>query len=221
MVTTTTKTLNYSIIRGNHTNSVNATITSTPGFNVNYFGKIPGILKVVELVVTVVALGLAASRRREAPGMTIPASDNWRIEYFLTGEVFFLCVMSAGLLWLFSILLTYAMHIVSSVITPKTTIHEVVFNFLFMLMFWTAGIVELAETVPNSYPYNNRPGMESSDWGCRVAAGALALFIGTFFLISFALAVKELQGPKRSAPVMSASPVGRPVDIRADHTNIR
>jgi hypothetical protein len=50
MVTTTTKTLNYSIIRGNHTNSVNATITSTPGFNINYFGKIPGILKVVELV---------------------------------------------------------------------------------------------------------------------------------------------------------------------------
>lgn len=220
MVTTTTKTLNYSIVRGNHTNSVNATITSTPGFNVNYFGKIPGILKVVELVVTVVALGLAASRRREAPGMQIPAADNWRIEYFLTGEVFFLCVMSAGLLWLFSILLTYAMHIVSSVITPKTTIHEVVFNFLFMLMFWTAGIVELAETVPNAYPFGDRPGMTQADWGCRIAAGALALFIGTFFLISFALAVKELQGPKRSAPI-SASPVGRTVDIRADHTNIR
>jgi len=213
MVTTTTKTLNYSIIRGNHTNSVNATITSTPGFNINYFGKIPGILKVIELVITVVALGLAASRRREAAGLTVPAVDNWRVEYFLTGEVFFLCVMSAGLMWLFTILVTYAIHIVSSVITPKTTIHEVVFNFLFMLMFWTAGIVELAETVPNSYSVNfNRP-MEQGDWGCRVAAGALSLIIGTFFLISFALAVKELQGPKRSAPI-SASPISRSGDVR-------
>ena len=50
MVTTTTKTLNYSIIRGNHTNSVNATITSTPGVNINYFAKFPGILKLIELV---------------------------------------------------------------------------------------------------------------------------------------------------------------------------
>lgn len=55
-----------------------------------------------------------------------------------------------------------------------------------MLMFWTAGIVELAETVPNSYPVNYvndnvvggrtvgsgaRGGMEQADWGCRVAAG--------------------------------------------------
>jgi hypothetical protein len=206
MVTTTTKTLNYSIIRGNHTNSVNATITSTPGVNINYFAKIPGILKLVELVVIIVALGLAASRHSAAPGLQSPTVETWRIEYWLTGEVFFLCVQSAGLVWTFTSLITYFSHIVSSVIIPKTTIHEVVFNFLFMLMFWTAGIVELAETVPNAYPYGNRPGMLMSDWGCRVAAGALSLFIGTFFLISFALAIKELQGPKRSAPI-SASPI--------------
>lgn len=64
-----------------------------------------------------VALGLAASRRREAPGLELPAADSWRIEYFLTGEVFFLCVMSAGLMWLVAILLTYMMHVVSSGIT--------------------------------------------------------------------------------------------------------
>lgn len=47
---------------------------------------------------------------------------------------------------------------------------------------------------------------------------ALSLFIGTFFLISFALAVKELQGPKRSAP-LSASPISardHPVGIQRD-----
>jgi len=205
MVTTTTKTLNYSIIRGNHTNSVNATITSTPGVNINYFAKIPGILKLVELVVIIVAIGLAASRHYYAPGLDSPTRETWRIEYFLTGEVFFLCVQSAGLVWVFASLLTNFIHIVSAVIIPKTTIHEVVYNFALMLMFWTAGIVELAETVPNANSFGNRPGMSQGDWGCRVSAGSLSLFIGTFFLISHALAVKELQGPKRSAPI-SPSP---------------
>jgi len=63
MLTTTTKTLNYSITKGNNTNSVNATITSTPGCNTNYIGKLPGILKILELVLAIVALGLIASCR--------------------------------------------------------------------------------------------------------------------------------------------------------------
>jgi len=208
MVTTTTKTLNYSIIRGNHTNSVNATITSTPGFNINYFGKIPGILKIVELVILIVTIGLAASRRRQdyARDPIKTGNPGWFMEYFLTGEVFFLCVQTVGLVWVTCVLLTYAVHIVSSVIVPKTTIHECVFNFMMILIFWTAGIVELAETVPNGWGYGARPDMAQGDWGCRIAAGALSLFNGTFFLVSFALAVKELQGPKRSAPI-SASPI--------------
>jgi len=206
MVTTTTKTLNYSIIRGNHTNSVNATITSTPGFNINYFGKIPGILKIVELVILIVTIGLAASRRRAnyARRPIDTGNPGWLMEYFLTGEVFFLCVQTVGLVWVTAVLVTYAIHIVSSVIVPKTTIHECVFNFMMVLIFWTAGIVELAETVSNGW--GTRMNMEQGDWGCRIAAGALSLFNGTFFLVSFALAVKELQGPKRSAPI-SASPI--------------
>jgi len=65
MVTTTTKTLNYSITKGSSTNSVNATITSTPGFNSNYLGKVPGILKLLELILAAVALGLIAAQREE------------------------------------------------------------------------------------------------------------------------------------------------------------
>jgi len=63
MVTTTTKTLNYSITKGNNTNSVNATITSTPGFNTNYLGKIPGILKLLELALAITSLVLIACLR--------------------------------------------------------------------------------------------------------------------------------------------------------------
>jgi len=81
MVTTTTKTLNYSITKGNYTNSVNATITSTPGFNSNYLGKIPGLLKILELILATVALGLIAGCRQvyrpgvqlTAPVETVPA----------------------------------------------------------------------------------------------------------------------------------------------------
>lgn len=50
MVTITTKTVNYSITRNDRTNSVNATITSTPGFNVNALKSPNGLLKLLELV---------------------------------------------------------------------------------------------------------------------------------------------------------------------------
>jgi len=210
MVTTTTKTLNYSIIRGNHTNSVNATITSTPGFNVNYFGKIPGILKVLELITTVVALGLAASRRREGTTNVI----GWPVEYFLAGEVFFLCICAAGLTYLFGQLTTFAWSVVSSVLIPKTTYFEMVMNFLLFLAWTTAGIVELAMTSREGW--NSRqeragvtpdqgtvvytsPNMLYQDWGCRIAAGSLALFLGVFHLISFILAIKEFMGPRNQA----------------------
>lgn len=217
MVTTTTKTLNYSVTSGNKTNSVNATITSTPAFNSLYLKKLPGLLKILELVVTVVAIGLAASRQREwLKVASVNDPGTWPVEFFILGEVFFLCVMSAALTWLFSILVTYLFHIVSSVIIPKTTILEIIMNFLLALMCWTAGIVELAETVTNAWGPNGVNGppiplanssetidqrITNSDWGCRIAAGSLALFLGTFFFISFILAIQEYRGPKRAHTV--------------------
>jgi len=220
MVTTTTKKLTYSIIRGNHTNAVDATITSTPGFNVNYFAKIPGILKIIELIVTVVALGLAASRRRE--GFT--NAFGWHIEYFLAGEVFFICICAAGLTYLFGQLTTFAWSVVSSVLIPKTTYFEMVINLLLFLAWLTAGIVELAMTSREGWngrpqvviavdAFNNPiisgnppttttttilnpPNMLYSDWGCRIAAGSLGLFLAVFHLISFVVAVQEFVGKR-------------------------
>jgi len=192
MVTTTTKTLNYSIIRGNHTNSVNATITSTPGVNINYFSKIPGILKLIELIVTVVALGLVASRRREGWASTV----GWPAEFYMAGEVFFLCITSCGLTYLFGQLTTFTWSVVSSVLIPKTTYFEIIINFLLFLCWLTAGIVELAMTCQEAY---GNPNMLFDDWGCRIAAGSLALFLAVFHAISFGLAVKEFQGPRNQA----------------------
>ncbi|XP_055333479.1 uncharacterized protein LOC129584853 isoform X3 [Paramacrobiotus metropolitanus] len=193
MVTTTTKTLNYSIIRGNHTNSVNATITSTPGFNVNYFGKIPGILKLVELIITVVALGLVASRRREGAATAV----GWPIEFYMVGEVFFLCVCTASLVYLFGQLTTFCWSVTSSVLIPKTTYLEVILNLFFVLMWITAGIELLCLTAREGWNYPMA--MLYSDWGCRIAAGSLGLFLAVFFIASLALAIKEFAGPRNQA----------------------
>lgn len=70
MVTTTTKTLNYSITKGNTNNSVNATITSTPGFNSNYLGKVAGILKLLQLALAIAALVMIATLRMEMRPVT-------------------------------------------------------------------------------------------------------------------------------------------------------
>jgi len=226
MVTTTTKTLNYSITKGtSSTNSVNATITSTPGFNSNYLGKIPGILKLLEFILAAVALGLIASRRFEARpeddsnaprynheymnslGLTIDPQPGDAIgkkyysylrEMFLVGEVYFLCAHSAVLTVLAIVLIAYLFHTTSAMIVPKATTVENVMNLLLALMLIAAGIVEIVMTEKHKYDLDNpkRPVMYGSEEGVRVAAGAIALLNGILFLVSFFLSKKELDGPK-------------------------
>ncbi|GAV04682.1 hypothetical protein RvY_14932-3 [Ramazzottius varieornatus] len=205
MVTTTTKTLNYSIIRGNHTNSVNATITSTPGFNINYFGKIPGILKVLELILTVIGIGLVGSMRdeRQLQVVTSPAGApaagsyySYRREMFMSGEVYYLCVHSIALAMLLVILMAYAFHTVSSMLTPKGTQVENIMNMVLAILLLIAGIVEIVQTENFKRDDANRDLMTSNEYGVRIAAGVIALINGILFIISFVLSKKELDGPK-------------------------
>lgn len=211
MVTTTTKTLNYSITKGSSTNSVNATITSTPGFNSNYLGKIPGILKLLELILACVALGLVASRREEVrpsnvypPNQPTPAPGTWSPnsylrEMFLAGEVYFLCAHSAVITVLVIVLIAYLFHTTSAMIIPKATTLENVMNLLLALLLIAAGIVEIVQTeVWKNDPdaHYQRPLMYANEEGIRVAAGALALLNGILFIVSFVMSRKELAGPK-------------------------
>jgi hypothetical protein len=210
MVTTTTKTLNYSITKGNATNSVNATITSTPGFNSNYLGKIPGILKIVELLLAATALGLVASRRQEnqpyitrdpdstvSPVSTQHPLQTYNREQFLVGEVYFLCAHTAVLVFLVIILVTYLIHTTSAMIIPKATTLENVANILLALLLLAAGILEIVETT--HWWWNDRELREvkvMDSEGYRFAAGAIALLNGLLFIGSFVLSRKELAGPK-------------------------
>lgn len=56
MVTVTTKTINYTITKGNRTNSVNATITSTPGMNGRAFKSKLVLLKILQLLMMIAAM---------------------------------------------------------------------------------------------------------------------------------------------------------------------
>lgn len=200
MVTTTTKTLNYSITKGSSTNSVNATITSTPGFNSNYLGKIPGILKLLELVLAAVALGLVASRREELRPILDGLTPSYLRETFLVGEVYFLCAHSAVITLLVIVLVSYLFHTTSAMIIPKATTLENVMNLLLALLLIAAGIVEIVmtelwKTDPNP-SVHNRLLISQNDEGVRVAAGAIALLNGILFIVSFVMSRKELAGPK-------------------------
>lgn len=205
MVTTTTKTLNYSITKGNATNSVNATITSTPGFNSNYLGKIPGILKLVELVLAAVAIGLVASMRTEHRPLIVDQSGNvnpnpsqqwfsYVREQFLVGEVYFLCAHTAVLVFLVIILGSYLFHTTSAMIIPKATTLENVANVILALLLLAAGILEIVQTVQWKYDNINRIIMDNE--ALRIAAGAIAILNGLLFIGSFVLSQKELAGPK-------------------------
>jgi len=224
MVTTTTKTLNYSITKGSSTNSVNATITSTPGFNSNYLGKLPGILKILELILAVVALGLVASMREEmqpvevAPPSGTTEYDNWRRlcvdtrvtpsvvtcfsywrEIFMIGEVYFLCAHSAVITLLMIFLITYLFHTTSAMIVPKATNLENVAHLILALLLLAAGITEIAITEYWKVDRDrnpDRPLMTPRAEAMRVAAGAVAILNAILFIVSFVMSKKELQGPK-------------------------
>jgi hypothetical protein len=214
MVTTTTKTLNYSKVSGNSTNSINATINSTPGINGSWFGKVPAILKLLELALIIVSIALIASLRSEA--VFVPQNSpvingtnyySYAREMFLVGEVYFLCAHTWALGTLMIILLSYAFHTVSSVIVPKASTVENWMNMLLALALLTAGIVELIETeqwkwhyAPNPYNPNSNWTvwtMNSGEYAQRLAAGIIALIEGLLFLASFALSYKELSGPAK------------------------
>jgi len=222
MVTTTTKTLNYSITKGSSTNSVNATITSTPGFNSNYLGKVPGILKILELILAAVALGLVAAMRDQqqpaevSPKPNDPLYNEWRLrcwdnvkgevtcfsymrEIFMIGEVYFLCAHSAVITLLMIFLITYLFHTTSAMIVPKATNLENVAHLIAALLLIAAGITEIAITEYWKVDRDrnpDRPLMTTRDEAMRVAAGALALLNGILFIVSFVMSKKELQGPK-------------------------
>ncbi|XP_055336320.1 uncharacterized protein LOC129586873 [Paramacrobiotus metropolitanus] len=157
MVTTTTKVLNYTIERGPSKNIVSATITSTPGVNVGYFTKPPGILRILQLILTAVALGLIIFQisihrafKKDVYGFDLPIKDYER-ETVLAGELFFLCVHYAVLILLLIFIITYFISLVSEIVIIKTSTLDAVLNLVVAVLLLIAAIVELTMTVQWTY----------------------------------------------------------------------
>jgi len=212
MVTTTTKNLNYSITNGQRQNSVNATITSTDGFNGGYLGKFPGILKLLELIIAAISLGLIASLRSESRLLVTEVNQplgnmnytSYPREMFLIGEVYFLCAHSAVLTMLSVMLMAYLFHTVSSMVVPKASALENFMNIVLFMLLLVAGVVELVEAVKwrygtYGYPVERTVYLQHNDeFATRIAAGALAIINSILFLVSYAMSRKELAGPEKS-----------------------
>ncbi|XP_055354416.1 uncharacterized protein LOC129600046 [Paramacrobiotus metropolitanus] len=77
--TTTTKTLNYSQGDPGFMNAVDATITSTPGQNFSYLGKPNGLIKLIQVILTIIALALVASQREEYRPLEDIAAPRYQI----------------------------------------------------------------------------------------------------------------------------------------------
>lgn len=206
----TTKNLYYAVDGGSmdKTNSVNMTITSSPAFNGKYLGKLPGVLKLLALILTIIALGLVAALRHEDRLYDFKVVDNRTIsngtftfmkEMFLAGEVYFLCAHTAVLTVLAIFFLSYLFHTVSSILAPKGTTLEVVAFPLMAIMMLVAGICELAQTnCWKSYTCGgwNLRLMSFREEGYRTAAGVLALINAVVLIVAFRIAKKEFDGPR-------------------------
>jgi len=203
----TTKNLNYSI-EGDKVNSVNATIVSSPGFNGRYLGKLPGILKLLSLILSIISLALIASLRedmrlqvfhKDSEYGVVPLNGNltYQKELFLSGEVYFLCAHTALLTILTCFLLAYLFHTVSSMVVPKASIVEPVLWMVLAFIIMTAGILEIvmAETWKQDPAYPENRLMTYHQEAIRDAAGALAIINAIILFVLYGMAKKEYDGP--------------------------
>jgi hypothetical protein len=203
-VQSTSKTLNRAI----GSNNVNGTFLSSPGFNGRYLGELPGILKLLSLILGIISLALVASQREDMrlqifnkdpfSGSIVPNNSMTHPkELFLSGEVYFLCAHTALLTILVIFLVTYLFHALSTLTVPAVSIFEMVCWMVFALMIMAAGIVEIVQTETWKWDpdVTSRPLMNYEQEAIRDAAGALAVINGIVLFVMYVIAKKEYNGP--------------------------
>lgn len=190
MVTVTTKTINYTITRGNRTNSVNATITSTPGLNMNALKKPSGLVKILELVVMIAALVLLCVAI--ASGQT----TNSKYDLILKAEVFLFSILIMGITTLLIHFIVYLVSTTSWILITRTTNMEVVYSAVMAILLLASGITEI---VLSAIEMDNNETASADSMDLRVAAGVLGAFAGILYLISIVLAKMDLRGTSRGS----------------------
>lgn len=157
-----------------HTVTVTRTTTSSTStaviINVGYFKTFSGLLKLAELILGAVCVGLV--------------SYYYKLYVPQTPETFFLLMATAFLIGTFCLLLSCIISFATSSIIAKT-IYEVVYHVVAFGLYLAASLTLLVET-------NHRKGYRHYD--AYLSASIIGLVLAALYLLSTIIAVRSYRG---------------------------
>jgi len=156
-----------------HTVTVTRTTTSSTSaiiINTGYLKTLPGILKLLEVVISAVCLGILAY---------------YRVRYYPVAEDFFLCASTTTLVASFCLLTACLVSLSTGTIISKT-IYELVYHFVAFALILASSITLLVQL--------NRYSSRYAHYDAYLAASILGLILAALFLISTIFACRTYRG---------------------------
>ncbi|XP_034239499.1 uncharacterized protein LOC117644282 isoform X3 [Thrips palmi] len=158
------------------TRTTTTSTTSAILLNTGYFKTYPGLLKLFELLIGAVIIGITAYY------------SNYAHNYPTSSPEVFLCIVAVTcLVGTGCLLLSCILSISSASILPKT-IFEVIFHFVATVLYLAASINFLVEVQRRSRYYG------SSNYEAYLAAAILGLINTVLYFLSTALAYRSYKG---------------------------
>ncbi|CAG9096621.1 hypothetical protein JYU34_007370 [Plutella xylostella] len=164
-----------------HSVTITRTTTTTSGtalfVNSGYLKTLPGLLKVAELILGAVAVGIIGYYW---------SHYNYRYTYNSKPELFFFLISVAFLIGTFCLLTACLLSLSSASIISKT-LYEVIFHGLAFILYFAAALTLIIEVnhYKNSYGNNYEP---------FLAASIIGLVLAGLYLISTFLANRAYRG---------------------------
>ncbi|XP_055684461.1 CKLF-like MARVEL transmembrane domain-containing protein 8 [Lutzomyia longipalpis] len=163
-----------------HSVTITRTTTTTSGsailINTGYLKTFPGLLKLAQLILGAVVVGILAYYIK-------------RYNYFGTissGEIYYFTVAVAFLIGTFCLLLSCLISLSTGGIISKT-IYELIYHTIAFLMYLIGAIVFLVEVVNKTSSYST-----IYDW--HLAAAIIGLIVACLYLFSAFLAQRSYRG---------------------------
>ncbi|CAH0554899.1 unnamed protein product [Brassicogethes aeneus] len=157
------------------TRTTTTTTTSAIILNTGYLKSWPGILKVLQVILGIVAVGL------------VSYYVNRYLGYTQTPELFFLLMAVTFLVGSFLLLLSCLISISTASIISKT-IHEVVYHGFAFVLYLAASLALLIEVNHNKSSYSRR------DYEPYLVASIIGLVISALYLLSTIFAMRSYKG---------------------------
>ncbi|XP_055389771.1 uncharacterized protein LOC129618795 isoform X1 [Condylostylus longicornis] len=165
-----------------HTVTVTRTTTTSGNtsyivINTGYFKSIPGLLKLLELILGIICVGIISYYFDYSLVFYVALKRSY--------EIFFLCITVTFMIGTFLIVLACLISLGTGTIMSKT-IFEVVYHLFAGILLIIAGLI----VVITISDYN----VNKDKYNCTLAAGIIALVNGVLYLISTFFANKSYRG---------------------------